>query len=132
VIVIQTRTQTRRKDTAPHLDYSGQADPRPDLYRPEQGLDLSRTIDSDNFVAMGGNDENGESKVSLPKLMGYDPKEQRAEYMKSRRLAKKTAHPLLLNKAWRRYSQDERSGAVERVFQAFKSQYCTHTHNPGN
>lgn len=64
-------------------------------------------------------DENGKLTRSLSELMGFNPKTQRAEYMTNRRSAKKAAYPLLLDRAWHRYSQRERDSAVERVFLAF-------------
>jgi hypothetical protein len=65
--------------------------------------------------------ENGETKNQLAELMGYNSKSQRPEYMKSRRLARKTALPLCLDRAWRLYSKNERNDAVARVFRAFES-----------
>lgn len=64
-------------------------------------------------------DENVKLTSSLSELMGFNPKTQRAVYMTNRRSAKKAAYPLLLDRAWQRYSQRERDGAVERVFLAF-------------
>lgn len=83
------------------------------------------TPDEDTLKANSDLD-NGEPRKPLSELMGFDPKFQRSEYMKNRRLARKAAHPLLLNQAWRRYSKEDRRDAVIRVFRAFSSKYLHH------
>jgi hypothetical protein len=62
---------------------------------------------------------DNEPKRQLSELMGYHPKKQRSEYMKARRLASQAAKPLLLDKAWRRYSKADKQAALERVSRAF-------------
>ena len=127
VIPIQTGPKIRTDSAAVHQADVDDSAPRFNITLPEHRLDLLRPMDIDNLNATGSDDEFVEAKRSLPELMGYDPKKQRAEYMASRRSAKEAAYPLLLDKAWTRYSQLERDGAVDRVFRAFNARYCTYT-----
>jgi len=121
--MIAIQMPTENTDATVHQGDGASAEPRLNFAPPEHGLDLLRTMDIDSEATTGSDDENLESKRPLPELMGYDPKEQRAEYMASRRRAKEAASPLALDKAWRRYSQPERYGAVDRVFRAFNTRY---------
>ena len=127
VIAIHTRPKIRTDSAAARQADGSDTAPRFNIARPEHGLDLLKTMDIDSLNATDSDDENVEDERPLPELMGYDPKEQRAEYMASRRGAKEAAYPLLLDMAWTRYSQHERDGAVERVFRAFNARYCTCT-----
>ena len=63
----------------------------------------------------------------LSELMGYNPKTQRAEYMKTRNIAKRAAEPLRLDKAWKTYASAERHDAVNRVFESFQSRFVSYS-----
>jgi hypothetical protein len=108
-------TKRHRRSFASHSSTFNEPDRDPN-FELETSVDVWNLFNDSTTI---DTDAPGKPKRQLSELMGYNPEKQRSEYMKARRLASQAAKPLLLDKAWRRYSKAEKQAALERVSRAF-------------